>query len=358
MTVSLRWRVARVLPALLLLAACSSADRATAPRTGPEFDISKAGALSTAPLIIHIIAPQATDPAIDQALDNHYVYLDTAARSNHQLLVFMPGATFKPAFYQLIQAFAARLGYHVIGLMYQDGVVLANVCQTPPLPDAACWENARLEMFDGIHRSTVVTVSPANSQKNRLTKLLQYLAVHYPDEGWSRYLDEDGQPRWSRIVVGGHSQGGGQAALIAKLYRVARVAMFSAPVDGTPGSQGMPWLATHVTPSSRYYALAHKLEVQSAAEQANWDTLGLAAFGPIVQPETSTPPYDFTQTLLTDLKPQGGYTPANAHGSTAWDAQTPLAVDGTPLLSDAWRYVLTGRGHDEGGRGAPEVDKR
>jgi hypothetical protein len=356
MMVSLSWPVARVLPALLMLAACSSADRSTAPRTGPEFDVSNAGTLSTAPLVIHIVAPQATDPAIDQALDNHYVYLDTAAKSNHQLLVFMSDATFDPAQYQLIQAFAARLGYHVIGLMYQNNVVLLRVCP----PDPACWENAHLEIFDGIHRSTVVNVSPANSQKNRLTKLLQYLAAHYPDEDWSRYLDEDGHPKWSRIVVGGHSLGGSQAALIAKLYRVPRVAMFSAPVDvGQPG-QGMPWLATHVTPSSRYYALAHKLEtLQTAAEQANWDTLGLAAFGPLVQPETSTPPYDFTHTLLTDLTPEGGYTGANnAHASTATDAETPLAADGTPLLRDAWRYVLTGRGHDEGDGDMPEIAKR
>jgi len=42
MTVLPSWPVARVLPALLVLAACSVADRPTAPRTGPEFDISDA----------------------------------------------------------------------------------------------------------------------------------------------------------------------------------------------------------------------------------------------------------------------------------------------------------------------------
>src|SRR5438552_12951147 len=39
----------------------------------------------SAPLIRYIVAPQATDDRIDGAVANHYVWLDTAARSNHKL---------------------------------------------------------------------------------------------------------------------------------------------------------------------------------------------------------------------------------------------------------------------------------
>ena len=42
MTLSPSWRVAQLLPALLILTACWSSDRSTAPRSGPEFDISDA----------------------------------------------------------------------------------------------------------------------------------------------------------------------------------------------------------------------------------------------------------------------------------------------------------------------------
>ena len=45
---------------------------------------------SSPPLVLHLVPPQATDPAIDRFLDNHYVWLDTAMKSNHKLLVFMP----------------------------------------------------------------------------------------------------------------------------------------------------------------------------------------------------------------------------------------------------------------------------
>src|SRR2546426_319613 len=52
---------------------------------------------SGAPLFRDSVAPQATDPAIDQALDRHYVWLDTTARSNHKLFVFMSGMGQHPA---------------------------------------------------------------------------------------------------------------------------------------------------------------------------------------------------------------------------------------------------------------------
>src|SRR6266849_9042901 len=57
----------------------------------------------SAPLVLHTVAPQATDPAIDRALADHYVWLDTTARGNPKLLVFMPGASNVPASWQLFE---------------------------------------------------------------------------------------------------------------------------------------------------------------------------------------------------------------------------------------------------------------
>src|SRR6058998_2295581 len=142
---------------------------------------------SGAPLFRDSVAPQATDPAIDQALDRHYVWLDTTARSNHKLFVFLPGTGQNPSIFQLVQQEAARLGYHVIGLMYPTGGGLAKACPTTPDP-STCYENARLEIIDGIDRVAFLDVNAANSIDNRLTKLLQYLTLHYPDEGWDRFL--------------------------------------------------------------------------------------------------------------------------------------------------------------------------
>src|SRR5690242_13043802 len=136
---------------------------------------------SSSPLVEHIVAPQATDAAIDQGLDDHYVWLDTTARSNHKLFVFLPGTGQNPSIFQLVQQEAARLGYHVIGLMYPTGGGLAKACPTTPDP-SSCYENARLEIIDGLDRVPFLNVNVANSIDNRLTKLLQYLTRQYPDE--------------------------------------------------------------------------------------------------------------------------------------------------------------------------------
>jgi len=298
-----------------------------------------------APLVLHVVAPQTTDPAIDRALDDHYVWLDTTARSNHKLFLFMPGANAIPRQFQLVEQEAARLGYHVIGLMYPNSVNLVGACSGVPDPNT-CYENSRLEILDGTPLSSAVDVDTANSIDNRLTKLLQHLIDTYPDEGWSRFL-ADGKPKWSQIAVGGHSQGGGQAAMIAKLHVVARVALFSAVPDRI-GIQSVTWVATHITPSERYWGLAHDRDGVFLPSRASWDSLGMAAFGPAVAPETSEPPYGFTHVLVTDLTPQGGFVGTKAHMSTVFDDVPLLNADGTRAPREVWwRYLLTAREPDE-----------
>jgi hypothetical protein len=303
-------------------------------------------------LVAHIVDPKDTDPAIDyKAPGNHYAWLDPGAQTNHQLLVFMPGTGVSPAVYQLVQREAARLGYHVIGLMYANGVRLAGACPGTADPNA-CFEDSRLEILDGIHRDrSVVNVDVPNSINNRLPKLLKYLHLHHPEEGWSRFLAQ-GQPRWRRIAVGGHSQGGGQAALIAKLHLVARVVLFSAVPDRFRATGTAPWVGTLATPSTRHWGLAHDRDPMFVPIHASWDLLGMAAFGGDKAPETIDAPYGFTHMLVTDLVPQGGSFIAGAHSAPVGDDFTPLSADGTPLLRDAWRYMLgaqDGDGDDDEG---------
>ena len=332
----IRGRLAGGGAVLLWLVACSP-DKSVGPRS-PAFDAVET---MVAPLVLHVVAPATTDPAIDRALDNHYVWLDTTARSNHKLFVFLPGTGQNPSSFQLVQQEAARLGYHVIGLMYPTAGGLAKVCPTTPDP-SACYQNSRLEIVDGIDRNGVVNVNVANSIDNRLTKLLQYLTQQYPDEEWDRFLLRD-QPKWSRIAVSGHSQGGGNAAMIAKIRRVARVVLFSSVTDSIH-ADAPSWVATHLTPAERYYGIAHDRDGFYRPIRTGWDSLGLDVFGAPATPESSSPPYDGRHMLVTDLTPQGGFVGTNAHGAPSNDLNTPLGPDGTPLLRDAWRYLLTARG--------------
>jgi hypothetical protein len=335
-----------VVVALTTFAGCGDSGRAIRPRLerGPEIFSDQSE--SPAPLVPHIVAPKDTDPAIDKALDNHLAWLDTSAERNHKLLVFMPGHGAQPEMYQLVQKEAARLGYHVIGLMYVNGGPrLAIACGIAADPNA-CWEDTHLENLDGIHRNrSVVNVNVPNSIYNRLRKLLAYLAAHYPEEDWSRFLAH-GEPKWSRIAVGGHSQGGAQAATIAKLHTVARAVLFSSPPDAVH-TEAPLWVATHVTPTARYWGLVHDRDPGFRSIRGSWDLIGMGAFGAAVAPETSEPPYGFTHMLVTDVVPQGGSFSAGAHSAPVGDDFTPLKADGTPLLRDAWRYLLGAQDGDD-----------
>jgi hypothetical protein len=339
-----------MLAACFALAAACSPEKAPVGPAVPKLD--RESDQLWAPLVLHVVAPQATDPAIDKALDNHYVWLDTTARSNHTLFVFLPGTGQNASLFQRVQQEAARVGYHVVGLTYVSSGGLAKACPSAADP-SACYENARLEIIDGVDRSPVVDVNAANSIDNRLTKLLQYLAVQYPEEGWERFLLQ-GEPKWSQIAVGGHSQGGGNAAMIAKIRQVARVVLFSSVTDSIH-SEAASWEATHLTPAERYYGIAHDRDLFYRPIRAGWDSLGLGVFGAPEMPETSSPPYGGTHTLVTDLTPQGGFAGTNAHGAPSNDLNTPLGPDGTPVLLAAWRYLLTAR---DGAEGIAERDEK
>jgi hypothetical protein len=292
----------------------------------------------------HIILPQATDPDIDTFLDPHYVWLDPPRMRRPMLWVFLPSTGTKPADFQLIANEVASLGYHVINLMYPNRDAVVDVCNRLADPDQreSCYLNFRLQTLDGRPRSNFTKVNPRNSIYNRLAKLLQYLGTNFPEEGWEHFLN-DGAPRWSRITVAGHSQGGGTAALIGTLHRVARVVMISSPVDGSvdPPSQAAHWVTIGATPATRYYGLAHQREIRLGGIRANWKALGLDAFGGAAAPETSTRPYGCSHMLVTGLPtPAGRY-----HRSTAEDADVPLLADGTPALREAWRYI-SAHSHD------------
>ena len=139
-----------------------------------------------------------------------------AARRVGKLLVFLPsgGANNLPPDFEELGTEGARLGYHTIVLAYQNEAPIAAA------PPAGCGNSVgaaglaartarstrawRSSTGDG--ESTVVNVDRANSIENRLTKVLQYLAATYPDEGWSQFLDTSGvepAPKWSEIVIAG-----------------------------------------------------------------------------------------------------------------------------------------------------------
>jgi hypothetical protein len=301
------------------------------------------------------IPASATDVAIDYEVVGHLLnaeHLVWPDRSTHghKLLVFLPGARNVPVDYKRVEQEAARLGYYVIGLMYQNAVRIDDTCKGSD--DVNCSGDIHSEVLTGAvipDISSRVNVTPANGIDNRLTKLLMYLSSTkaYAGEGWSRFLEigVDGtlRPRWSVITVAGHSQGGAQAALIAQLRYVPRVVLLSAPPDSRIPGSADAWVGIGETPSENYFALYHDLEPLAPGINLNLFALQIPGDRALVRGEAGEFPYGGSHVLRTDLTPRGG----NPHGSTARDTFTPLptgcmtiTASCPPKLTQAWRYLM------------------
>jgi hypothetical protein len=282
------------------------------------------------------ISPKATDNAIDNWLEDHYAVINRSGPARKKLFLFFAGAYGTPRDTHLLIEQAANNGYHAINLRYPNSWSIGGLCGDSADPD--CFEKVRAEIIDGTDRTDKINISRANSIENRLVKLLLYLHAQHHDEGWRQYL-EGNAPKWSSIIVAGHSQGGGHAALIARLHAVERVVLFASGDYSDFFAAPAPWLSKpSATPVERYYGFGHiKDEIQDWRRlQAIWKSRGMAAFGAPVDVDTTLPPYEHSHQLYTTASP---HQAGQFHMSLVGDDETPKLPDGTPRFQPVWQYL-------------------
>ncbi len=272
-----------------------------------------------------------------------------AAASNGQLLIFLSGTGAAPKMYaRVLRAAVGAGGLHALGLDWANGFDTSGEKGSnvfgPCGTDAACFAAARLEAFDGKDHTPKVDIGPIDSILNRLVKALTYLDQTYPAEGWGAFLS-GGQPTWSKIIIAGHSNGSGEAGFIASRISVARVAMFSGPVDTTgddPSFKAAPWMSGPLaTPASRWYAFASSFDNKGKLkrvdrERVTWAALGMETSGRPTVVDGLSPPYGGAHALMTDLPACAGCTP---HNMTAGE-KTPLDANGVAVFRPVWLYML------------------
>jgi len=300
------------------------------------------------------ILPSATDLAI-RIFDNpHWLYVNREIvvehkadlpQDRHELYLFIPGTHEKGnprgkgpfAFCD----FAADLGYHVVVLSYPDETP-ASVCRNDSDPNA--FEEFRMAIIQG-GRSKHITVERSESIENRLIKLLQHLEKIWPKEKWGQFLNEDGTIKWESIAVGGQSQGGGHAAMIAIRHRVARVICTGAPKDYNQlrNAPAAFYSKESATPKGRFFAFNHRQDYtgDTSPEQLlkNLKALKLDAFGPPADVDTEAFPYHHARILIT------GYPVVTVTGSQSEGSLTAhfsmLSPKNADRWKDVWTYILT-----------------
>ncbi len=283
------------------------------------------------------VAPLATEPGVTGWLGNHAAVLDTGAAHRQELMVYLHGQGGTGTGAQELLRTAAEEGYHSVGLTYPNDWSPFNLCIGSGDPDCAL--KVRREIITGADHSPLITVSRADSVENRLIRLLEHMEGLRPGEGWGQFLD-NGAVRWERVAVFGHSQGGGNAGVIAKDHALARCCTSAPAADGGAGNPA-PWWGQHATESGRYFGFCHTQD-GLAQKVAFWNAVG--APGPVVDVAASAPPFGGSQQLSTSIEPAAA---GQYHNSTVIDSVTPRNADGTPRYKDVWRHMLTA------GPGAP-----
>jgi hypothetical protein len=260
-----------------------------------------------------------------------------------KLFLMLPGTGAVPRTYRLITRTAPTQGFHAIGLTYINEEAVNSVCALSLDPD--CSGKVRREVITGEDSSPLIEVNASNSIVNRLRTLLIYLRDNFPAEGWEQFLSGN-EIVWSRIVAAGHSQGGGHAAYLGKLFSLDRIAMFSAPGDtGLAPSSPAPWLnLPPITAPSRHYGFTHSADnlIPLANATASWQALGLGTFGSPVSVDGMSAPFANSRQLVTSAPPNpnpSGPTASPTHGAPVVDSVTPLDANGLPTYRNVWIYM-------------------
>lgn len=306
-----------------------------------------------AAFLTRTVRPTDTDPALHPDFNApHYVVLATNVPPLGKLLLHLPGTGSNPAGATNWLRTAAALGYHAIGLKYQNDPSMATVCTV----------NINLNCFDDITDETVTgqqyadeltsvpkQVTRADSIENRVQKLLAGLVASAPaSENWSQFLDGTGAVQWSKIAVSGHSQGGSCALFIAKTRTVDRAVLF-ATVDWIrfPTNSQPAWFRSpSVTPPERLYGFTHRndsVEDGFWQQPPIWDDLQITPFGLVTLVESNAPPYLGSHTLTSLLAP-GAFNDDGSpqfHVSVIRDEAAPRTATGTIAWLPAWSYMLT-----------------
>lgn len=285
----------------------------------------------------HIIAPNTADPLSGAPNNYHFIYTNPNVAQKNKVFLFFPGTGGVPYAYRQILKLAANLGYHAIGLTYPNDIAINELCAGTT--DITCHGRARQEVFDGIDRHPDITVDQNNCIQRRTQKLLQYLAANYPGENWNQYMNGD-NIQWNKIIVSGHSQGGGHAGIISKLFEVDRVVMFAATDWVTTQSRTAEWISWDgPTPAERYYGFIHRDDemVNFLIEQLTWQDYGMDSFGALTLADTGTPPYGNSHMLYTEHTPDND--PTKFHGSVVSDLYTPMNGN-NPVFLPVWEYLI------------------
>jgi hypothetical protein len=223
----------------------------------------------------------------------------TTAAAPTTLLLFLIGSggepvdALRPGPAENVYGAAVTGGNAVLGLAYDNTQSINDDCGDTD----ACYFATRQSVILGTTEpGSALTVTADEGIVDRTARTLRYLAASDPSGGWGAFLTtlDPAAPAtqaiaWGNVIVSGHSQGGGHAAAIGKLFAVKRVVQLSSTCDavhGVPASWTDGSTGTWVTAPHGFLGFAAPTTITAGGatgdttctfHAAIWANLGMAA---------------------------------------------------------------------------------
>lgn len=278
----------------------------------------------------YYVKPVQTDPNYVSTEDSSVVSRNTSFQSN-KLFLFIGGTgSSSSTDYNALRLHSANLGFDFINLSYPNNIAPVSVSNSN---DNLAFDKYRQELCFGTPISDAVTVDSLNSIYTRTLKLIQYLNLIYPSDNWGQYLATSSSLDWSKIIVGGHSQGAGHACYLAKYYPIDRVLMFSGPTDySNYFSNSANWISqSGITPVSRHYSYLSLNDEASPyfKQYDNLLNLGMLVSDDTTHVDNISSPYGNSHCLYTTQAP----------GIAILNHNVPIKL--STINNNVWIYMLT-----------------
>jgi hypothetical protein len=256
----------------------------------------------------------AADPAATKALGKQFAYLDTRVEPQGKLVIYLHGADDytacgNGAFGTLI----ASYGFHYFAPCYLSNYGVENC--------GSDIEGCRMEAFEGVDHHSFLTIGRPDSIEERIVRGLKQLQMLNPGGDWQFFLDGNA-PRWSEIVITGHSHGASTAGVIGVHRNVFRVVMLAGPND-----PGQAWLtSTPMTPIDRFFGFSHTGDGQHTNHLAAWASLKLP--GAVTRIDGAQAPYGNSHRLESSV--------------SAGDAHQSVGSGTVNEFKPVWHYLYVG----------------
>ena len=196
----------------------------------------------------------------------------------------------------------------------------------------------RLEAATGEDHSPLVEIPKPDGMQERAFQFVKWLAKENPQGKGGQFISKDGAGLdWEKVIIAGASHGSTTAARFAKHQKVARVVMFCGPRDQFETWQRLP----SATPANRYFGFSHVLDSGWVGDHycRSWQMLGLSQYGPVVNVDQVTAPYQNSRRLMTDFDVKKDSK--RAHSMVTPGGASGKNVDGSFVHEPVWRYLFT-----------------